>query len=379
MNAPETYRSRLRQYKRREHVTIWVGAGFAAFIALLATKIFETTGAPAWIIALLITTILLGGFLVACARVKFEWAATQIERRIEDNEVAPTDALPDERWPDDAERCWMGSLSCALLAGALALICVWWPSSKATPLEAGGAENCPRCEMFDGPADALWPVFGFATTAIAAGVILLLLGRPLWVKLTGAAAMLVGLIGPGYLIRNVNFEDLLNVHLLGNFNADMEHAFNARLEIKLSERLQKLGASGPEYLGGVADFVLGHADLLEKHDPQIDAICAKWAHHASGRQGLVLVVGATDHLPPTRNTRARFESNFGLARARAEAVKTRLASCSTHIPAEHTLALVTGPSKTPASGGSSRVPHGYGEDRRVDVWAFWNWKIEAAK
>ena len=68
-------------------------------------------------------------------------------------------------------------------------------------------------------------------------------------------------------------------------------------------------------------------------------------------------------------TRRRFESNYGLARARAEAVKERLTKCTPSIGADALLALVAGPGTTPATPNADRS--GFGADRRVDVWALW--------
>jgi hypothetical protein len=88
----ETYGARLRQYKRREQMAIWVAAGIAGLISLLALG-----GIPESKIIfkhILVTVIIVAGGTLALARVKFEWCATQIERKIKDNlEMKPTPCL----------------------------------------------------------------------------------------------------------------------------------------------------------------------------------------------------------------------------------------------------------------------------------------------
>jgi len=126
-NKLETYQSRLRQYQRREHMTIWVGAGLAGLIAITTGDAFNE--APAWLKALEVTFILTSGLLLASARVKFEWEATLIERKIKDGVVGETDFLPQEmkEWPQEAEECWLASLSFLSWAGVTMLGCFWWP------------------------------------------------------------------------------------------------------------------------------------------------------------------------------------------------------------------------------------------------------------
>jgi hypothetical protein len=126
-NSPETYKSRLRQYERREQMTIWVGAGLAGLIAITAGDAFDH--APAWLKAIEITLLVIGGAFFALARVKFEWEATQLKRNIQDKTVAEDDALPQEltEWPKEAEECWSISITLVLLAGLTMIVCFWWP------------------------------------------------------------------------------------------------------------------------------------------------------------------------------------------------------------------------------------------------------------
>jgi hypothetical protein len=62
--------------------------------------------------------------LLASARVKFEWSATQIQRQL-DSKVSKTDVLPaDQQWPATAESHWTVSLICCFLAALTMLIFV---------------------------------------------------------------------------------------------------------------------------------------------------------------------------------------------------------------------------------------------------------------
>src|SRR3954447_16563340 len=127
--SPDTYKDRLRQYKRRESLTIWVGAGLAGFIALLTGDVLVNIlrDAPPWLSALLVTSIVAGGSALGLARVKFEWAATTIQRKVADRTVSTGDSIPsDDEWPKSAEGWWMASLWCLVVAGVLMIIGVWW-------------------------------------------------------------------------------------------------------------------------------------------------------------------------------------------------------------------------------------------------------------
>ena len=122
----DTYKTRLRKYKRREQMVIWVGAGLAGLIALCAGDAFDN--APLWLKALEVTVILIGGAFIALTRVKFEWAATVIERKLEDGSITADDLVPeDDKWSPDAEECWSASLFCVLCGGVIMAVCFWWP------------------------------------------------------------------------------------------------------------------------------------------------------------------------------------------------------------------------------------------------------------
>jgi len=125
-SSRETIRGRLRQYKRREAMTVWIGAGYAGFIGLLSLDI--AAGAPRWLLCIAITLIVVGAGTLAMARVGFEWKATIIERHLEDGTVKDTDAYPsDSAWPSQEEGWWTLALSLIILTGAVCLAVFWWP------------------------------------------------------------------------------------------------------------------------------------------------------------------------------------------------------------------------------------------------------------
>jgi hypothetical protein len=93
----------------------------------------------------------------------------------------------------------------------------------------------------------------------------------------------------------------------------------------------------------------------------------------------IVVVGATDRLPLDDRLRQRFDSNMGLARARAEEIAAMLESATKHDSPEHRLTdsrakvETVGPAYTPASQPivpAARVclDRELSEDRRVRIW-----------
>jgi hypothetical protein len=115
----------------------WVGAGLAGLIGLLTSDL--TDGAPAWLEGVVATLIVVGIGVLAWARIKFEWCATQLGRALEDGERAapehtriadaanPDDVLPESLrpWPRFAEVCWILGLLCVPAAGIVYLVAVW--------------------------------------------------------------------------------------------------------------------------------------------------------------------------------------------------------------------------------------------------------------
>lgn len=125
----QAFGSRLRQYKRRERMIVWVGAGLVALITTFAAVEFtREAGVPAIIPAIVPTLVVFGGGFLALARVQFEWAATQLERKIQDKTFQDEDALPDKLrgWPRFAEFCWLMELYLTIAGGIALLVLIWW-------------------------------------------------------------------------------------------------------------------------------------------------------------------------------------------------------------------------------------------------------------
>jgi hypothetical protein len=78
---------------------LWVGAGLVGLIGLVTSDLSD--GAPKKLSAVVVTLIIVGGGALAFARIKFEWAATQLDRAIQDGADASHDLPPAyRRWPE---------------------------------------------------------------------------------------------------------------------------------------------------------------------------------------------------------------------------------------------------------------------------------------
>ncbi len=145
------------------------------------------------------------------------------------------------------------------------------------------------------------------------------------------------------------------------------------LEVQLDNYFLQAGGLGPEWLGDVQEFDSGQSTFKETMKQSVEDICNNWHRRTSNNnKGLVLAVGATDRIPLSAAAKARYESNAGLARARAEVIKKRIMECG--IPENQILAIVSGPRNTPALTRPRVDETGYPKDRMVDVWAIWSWR-----
>ncbi len=124
---PDTYGSRLRQYERREHMTIWVAAGVAALVAFVGASALDER--PALFTQLVLSAAVVAGAALAFARVQFEWAATLIKRDLDDEKVKKEQPLadPHRNWPSGRERLWTISLASIAVGWSIMLVGIWWP------------------------------------------------------------------------------------------------------------------------------------------------------------------------------------------------------------------------------------------------------------
>jgi hypothetical protein len=126
-----THGQRLDSYKRREEMTVWVGAGLAALVILLSGDLAATAGGdgvPALLVASALTAALAGAGCLAMARVGFEWSATELRRAASERGDSPDEKLrgKDAAWPVLPEIMWRGSLILLPVATLIFLASIWW-------------------------------------------------------------------------------------------------------------------------------------------------------------------------------------------------------------------------------------------------------------
>ena len=120
--SQDTYKVRLRRYKRREQMTIWVGAALAALLAICTVNILSVLAKR-----LILSLVVIGGGALGKARIEFEWSATEIERGLEDGTIKAEDSFPNsDKWPALPETMWFTSRWCVILGGFIVLISLWF-------------------------------------------------------------------------------------------------------------------------------------------------------------------------------------------------------------------------------------------------------------
>jgi hypothetical protein len=214
----------------------------------------------------------------------------------------------------------------------------------------------------------------------AMGLVVALGGVPLWLMGTtrtakaaaGALFTIGSLTSAASLIRELKVDSLFSIE-------------SVPITITLPKSMTTPGGSGAQLLGSIDGFGLASATLDDTNTraaADIAAIKGEWARNRqAGKTGILLLVGSADRLPLRQAALQRFESNFGLARARAEAVKASLQRAFKELPStqgvddRQILVLVSGPRSTPDARGDLA---GYPDDRRVDVWAVWGWESSAS-
>ncbi|AXW41407.1 OmpA family protein [Ralstonia nicotianae] len=233
------------------------------------------------------------------------------------------------------------------------------PASLGTAA-CGGESAEPVREAPNPPLTMALALLGGAGIAIVAGALLIGWGRGWPAKWAGVALVASGFTANGIVFKDAKFGDLFR------FDTRID---KVALELEIDRKLKALSEFGPEQLGVVDDFESGRADVRPHMGETIRAVCDKWrAHGDRGQHGLLLVIGSTDRVRLSPTSATQYESNVGLARARAEQVKARLLDCS--IPTGQMVTMVSGPRYTPASG--EVVPSDAAKDRSVVVWALWS-------
>lgn len=130
-SPPDTYGVRIKQYKRREQMAIWVAAGIAALIAFIGARALD--GAPRVFTEVIFTCAIAAGGTAAYSRVGFEWQATLLERKVKAEPALKNTPLAevDQPWPSGPEGYWTACLWSIILAWIVMFIGIWWPRSLA--------------------------------------------------------------------------------------------------------------------------------------------------------------------------------------------------------------------------------------------------------
>jgi hypothetical protein len=209
---------------------------------------------------------------------------------------------------------------------------------------------------------ALWAIAAPGIAAMLIGGIVLVVSRSNWVRAAGAVSLATGLTANGALIKEVKISEIFK----------MENKIDKpTLEFELNKRMQQRSEFGPRQLAVLEGFEPGMETLPPHMEPAWKGVCTRWQQPGSqDRHGLLLVVGSTDRVGLSAAARRRYESNVGLARARAEQVKQALVSCG--IPPDQLMTLVSGPRTTPEQRAASGPDPGFAQDRSVVVWALWS-------
>lgn len=243
------------------------------------------------------------------------------------------------------------------------------------PAGAPGRAQCDgACERAE-PAGTGWLTSGVVLTVIVllAGVVLLL-ARNYWARGVGTVAVLTGLCN-GYLFKDVKIDDLVKFEIKLD-KLGFEFKKETRNDISL-EIARQLTGFGPQRFAPIAGFELGKAALLPSMTASLDTVCRRWKEHGgAAQQGMLLIIGSADRVRLAGSLIGQYDSNVGLARARAERVKSHLATCG--VPDEQMVTVVAGPRNTPEQARRRDV-EGFPEDRSVVVWALWNSTPEKAR
>ncbi len=253
-------------------------------------------------------------------------------------------------------------------------------SSSAVPIES---PRCPAVECVQRNAPYSGDPYNFdASFALTLASILtgsVLIGLRRGVAPTTAGFALFAMAGgiQAAVVKNLKVDSFLK--------ANFENLVKAQFELQVPVESKTGDRFVSTRLGAITNFKKGRAsfdhegfddDALRAAERELESICARWksATPPDGA-GVVLIVGATDRLPLSGETKARYEANAGLARARVEAVRARLDEDCWKAGAkapdrDNIIALVSGPRVTPSSAEIARAtrPLGVPSDRRVDIW-----------
>jgi hypothetical protein len=135
---------RLSQYRRRQRLITWVGGGlFAEISVYTAVGLSSESSVPAVLTGVVPTFILVAGFLLAMARVRFEWRADLLERHLKMQTLKPDDLIHDIqpdlidpndlKWPHLGELFYQLELLFAFAGGIALMVLIWWSAYGTIP------------------------------------------------------------------------------------------------------------------------------------------------------------------------------------------------------------------------------------------------------
>jgi hypothetical protein len=105
----------------------WLAGAAVGLIALaagdLGASLFDD--GPGWLSAATLTLTVLAGACAGTARVQFQWAATVLQRRIDERVAEPTAPVPKGSWPRAADVTFTLAFAFTVLAGLAFLSLLW--------------------------------------------------------------------------------------------------------------------------------------------------------------------------------------------------------------------------------------------------------------
>lgn len=235
----------------------------------------------------------------------------------------------------------------------------WWDAPDRFQVTAIRRHE-PASDKDSNALSAYWAALGFGGFAVLVGALLLIFGKSGMARGSGVATLAFGLFTHASLIKEVKFGDLLK------FETSIDKL--AELTLKLDTQRGENVRFHPRLIATVSHFESGKAEIRSDMDAHIKKACDEW-HNQRQQERMLQVIGSADRVPLAASTRRQFESNVGLAQARAEQVKLELVKC--HVPSEQIMTMIAGPTVTGALPANA-APTGVGEDRSVKIWALWN-------
>jgi hypothetical protein len=217
---------------------------------------------------------------------------------------------------------------------------------------------------------------------ICVGFALVLWGRAI-AKVMGVISLLCG--AQVAVVKEFKLDKIFSIETTSETN---EEKLSLLVKKDIQSLIQNLHISslGPRNLGEIKNFRPGFSSIdhegfeakdLKSAKEMLDNICVDLGKSLGSSNNMIMIIGAVDRLPLASNTRLRYESNLGLARARAEAVKEYLSkNCKNQLSEkgnqDNIITLASGPRNTPEVLGDMPYDgfNGFPEDRRVDVWIF---------